>query len=321
MLDGIYQRDSLIVDNSVTIQNAEAARPIITGSDGYPPAVSLSEKSTIRGIWLGGTRETAPGRVVQVGGNTNILNCTFFGYYGVVAEGPYADNLYQFNRFVNCGGGGLYHDVYISGDTRARIFDNIFVGGEGYKVHNWHGAANSNTKRNFMAESFYEYVSNDVTQNCEDNVFWNHTPPVQSWLTVNLSKGTFIHNLFGNRTFGTGKWTNQMNGGVSDEGLTVDRLGLVGDRYLDVTSWEGFGIWVGPFNGDGAVLPAPGTNYTHYAVEDVTALLGYSEEQIDGATSALIAKFQQTTQQIHDDTTIEADFAVLSAVLAAWAAA
>lgn len=319
MLDGVYTKDIIDIPDYSKLRADVGARPIIMRSDGYPPAVNVGASCVVGGVWFGGMRYTSEGTpVIQVQHDATIQNCTFFGYYQGISEGAGYNNTYQYNRFVSCGGGGLYHDIYISSDSHANILDNIFLGGEGYKIHLWHAAANATVTGNFCAECYYELVTQHQTNVVQDNVFWNHTAPTQAWLTVNLSAGLFTHNLFGRRTFGTGKWDTQMNGGADDLGLTVDRCGLIGDRYQDTTTWPGYTVNVGPYNGEGHVLPAPGTNYTHYAVTDLPALLGYSEAEIDTAVSNLITKFGQTTQQIHDDAEIETYFATLKAVIDAW---
>jgi hypothetical protein len=324
--DGIYRVSGTLNlgKDGASIQTiyraAEGTRPVITSTDDTPPALNIYGKSKVSGLWIGGTRDTSSQTTIMVGDNVEIVNNTFFGYYGGIAEGGHTGNLYQSNRFVKCGGGGLYHDIYISNaNSQARIYDNTHIGGEGYKIHLWHEADNVDVQRNFCAEGYYQFVMQKLDQSAIDNVFWNHTPPAGSWFTVNIGVGTFTHNLFGHRTFGTSKWDHQMNGGENDAGLTVDGLGLIGDRYTDTTTWEGQSVGVGPYNGPGPnVLPAPGTNYTHYAIEDLPALLGYSEAQIDAAVAALIASFSADLATIRADATIEGNFAVLRAVVDAW---
>lgn len=317
MQDGVYTRDTVTVLASVTLQAAEGARPVIVHSDGRPPAVSLWAGCTVSGIWFGGAKQAAD-RPFQMADNCTVTGNTFFGYYGGIVEGGHVNNLYQNNRFVNCGTGGLFHDIYISGDSSSRIYDNIHIGGQGYKIHLWHSAAHADVQGNFCADGYYEMVLQSTTSQAIDNIFWNHTPPASSWLTVFLQKGTFTHNLFGHETFGTGKWDTQMNGGDDDLGLTVDSLGLIGDAYEDTTTWPGNTVTVGPFVGEGHVLPAPGTNYTHYALTDLPTLLGYSEAQIDAAIAALEESFAASVATIQADATIEGNFAILRACVDAW---
>jgi hypothetical protein len=319
MMDGIYQQDTVAIQPGLFLKAVDGARPVVTQADNTPPTVDIGAGARVEGVWFGGTKDTSPQTTIYAKNDAQIVGNTFFGYFGGVSEGTHYNNLYQSNRFVNGGGGGYYHDIYISAEhSNAKIYDNLFVGGEGYKMHLWHYATGVDMRRNFLAEYYYGTVLQHVSDSAVDNVFWNHkpTPGAGQLLTVNIGAGTFVHNLFGNRTNGTGKWDQDLNNGI----LTADRLGLIGDRHTDTTTWPGETVAVGPYNGDGHVLPAPGTNYTHYAVTDLPALLGYSEAQIDAACAALIAAFGQTIQQIHDDATIEGQFAILRAVVDAWKA-
>jgi hypothetical protein len=316
MLDGVHQIDVEVnVPANVVLKAVSGARPIITRSDNKPPRVHLNAGTMVNGIWFGGSKETVVERPITLNNDATIQDCTFFGYYGGIAEGGNSNHLFEGNRFINCGTAGHYHDLYISGDTHAKIYDNIFIGGEGYKIHLWHEAANADIQGNFVAECLLGLVLQHSTNQAINNIFWNDTVRPMS---THLIAGMFLHNLFGHRTDGTGKWDHQMNGGEGDLGLTVDRCGYIGDRYLDTTTWPGSEVYVGPYNGDGHVLPAAGTNYIRYAVEDLPALLGYSEAQIDAAVEALEQAFAQTVQQIHDDSTIETHFATLKAVVDAW---
>jgi hypothetical protein len=315
MMDGIYTQDIVILRPGLTMQPVNGARPIVKKASGYPPSVQVLAGSTCTGIWFGGTRESAPNTAVQVGDGATISGCTFFGYYQCISEGGHVNCLYRNNRFVNCGGDGLWHSIYISGDSHARIYDNLFVGGQGYNIHLWHFEDHIDVQGNFCGGGFFEFVMQKIADQAIDNVFWNHVSADASPLTVNIGAGTFTHNLFGHKTMGTGKWDQDMNGNT---GLTVDRLGLIGDAYVDTTTWPGHTYTIGPFVGDGHVLPAPGTNYTHYAVTDLPALLGYSEAEIDAAVAVLISTFGQTVQQIHDDQSIESNFAILRNVVDAW---
>lgn len=326
--DGIYRvvGDSLNLgtpnSSDVTTFIADTgAKPLITSSDDTPCSIHVHTNSIVDGLWFGGTRDTSVQVAVTHGDNVKFLRCTFFGYYGGIAEGGSVNNLYQYNRFVNCGGDGLSHDIYISGNSYSSILDNIFVAGEGYKIHPWHSAANLTAKRNFTATGYHHVVLQNTTDIFEDNVLWSFLPPLYPYGlgTVNIGAGQFIHNLFGNKTSGTGKWDHQMNGGENDQGLTVDRCGYIGDRYLDTTTWPGYSVWVGPYNGPGPnVLPAPGTNYVHYDLEDLPGLIGYSETAVDNAVAALQTSFNQSLQTILNDSTIEGNFTILRNVVVAW---
>lgn len=338
MLDGTYQVDDTynfvlgrVGSPLMTIQAANGMKPLITSLTNTPP--KLDCKCNINGLWMGGTRETEVRGVIFVADNITFSNNTIFGYWDCVNEGSHTGITYQGNRFINCGGDGLWHSLYISGaGSNAKVYDNIFLGGQGYHLHCWHDASNVDIQRNFfgggntshgltpdsdVVYDAWQMVIQDITHIAQDNVHWNHVPWHGARLTINFSAGSILHSLFAHHTFGSGKWNHDTN----DATHTFDRNGLVGDVFIDSACYPSTPENIGPYNGAGDVLPGAGTNYTHYALTDLPALLGYSEAQIDAAVAALVPAFGQDLQTIHDDVTIENNFATLKAVVDAWKAA
>ena len=259
-------------------------RAIITGSDGYPPQINLNEKSVLSGIWFGGTKYPS-----EVGNFLNILDlnatiteCTFWGYSDCIAGNVGKNSVISKNRFVNCGYGGLYHDIYCSGGTAGTISEGIHVGGSGYKIQLFHSPVGITIHANFMAGSLngdmaiqegYDVITN--------NILWG--PSVQYW---NAGNCQFDKNIFG-----------------------VDR-----QAFYDVTLEGNIADGNVFCNGQTTF----GTNPQTWNTAAITANLGHTKAEIDTAISNLISKFGQTTQQIHDDATIETDFTVLRDVINAW---
>lgn len=289
--DGVYTLDSFTVGQSGTLRGctiapAPGARPVIVGSDGYPPAVDAKSGVKVKDLWfLGAKYQNAGARVVNIGNGSTFEGCTFSGYGQCIAEGSGYNNLYLRNRFVNCGYGTLYHDIYISNASApvgSTVQENIHVGGQAYKIHLYHDPVDVKIIANFMAGSSHsdlavQYGSHLV----KNNILWG-VCAVSYW---NAQSCIFNKNIMG---------PDRIAFSDPTQGNTVD-----GNVYC---------------NGQTAY----GTNPQTWNTAAIQTNLGYTKAQIDTAVSNLITKFQQTPQQIHDDLTIESDFAVLRGVIDAW---
>lgn len=291
LLDGIY---TLAESPTVTFLGKEgqtlqttvkaqtSARPILTTASGTPPNLRLQPRTTFDGVWCGGGR-TATETVITHGNDCIVQNCTFFNYYSAIAEGSATRDQYLSNRFVNCGTGSLYHDIYISNMNAAVgegavIRGNIHVGGEGYKIHLWHEPKYTTVQRNFCHTGVYGMVIDGDGHTVDHNIIWRH------WLWGEESSNTaFSKNIVGPLAeYGTQS--------VLGPGTTRD--------------------------GNISVAPAAlwGTNPVQWTQADWQANTGYSVAQVDDTVSNLISAFSESTGTIQADNSIEPLFAILAAV-------
>jgi hypothetical protein len=285
MMDGVYTLDTMTVKSGVTVRPIAGARPVVVHSDGSPPAVEFGAGCSVTGIWFGGTKfPDESGRIISflTGGNATIQDCTFWGYSQGMGGFVGSSNLITRDRFVNCGYGGLYHDIYCSNSGDTEISEGIHIGGAGYKIHLFHDPEGLTIRANLMADSSGSDMAiqqgNDIIAN---NILWGPVS-VSYW---NAGGCTFSKNIFGpdRADFTDVSVTNTADGNVFCNGQT-------------------------PF----------GTNPQTWDDAAITTNLGKSAAQIDAAISALETAFGGTVQQIHDNATIEAHFATLKSVIDTW---
>lgn len=286
--DGIYAMDSLTLahpEKEFTIQADTGARPVITGTDGYPPSLSVGINHKIKNIWLGGNKfPDENSRVCQIGNGSTVEGCTFWGYSNGFIEGGTAHhNLYYKNRFVNCGFGTLYHDIYIATGTACfdQVIENIHIGGEGYKIHLYHELTNVTVHANFMSNSTCSDLAvqqgDDIISN---NILWGNV----AYSYWNASNCLVNKNIIG---------ADRIPFSISAENNTNGNVFCNGQDTF-------------------------GANPAVWDSSAIAANLGYTKAQIDTAISNLITKFAQTTAQVYVDATVEADFAVLRGVINNW---
>lgn len=286
MKDGIYTQDSVTIPAGATIQPDTGARPVVVHSDGSPPGVQFGAGCSVSGIWFGGTKfADENGRIISFleGGGANVQGNTFWGYSQGMGGNVGSGNTIKQNRFVNCGFGGLYHDIYCSNSGNTEISEGIHVGGAGYKIHLYHNPEGLTIRSNFMANSSNSDMAiQQGNDTIDHNILWG-TVAVTYW---NAGGCTFDKNIFG-----------------------PDRI-----AFADVTQSEN--------TADGNVFcngqTTFGTNPQTWDTAAIATNLGKTKAQMDTAKSNLVSKFQQTTAQIYADATIEADFAVLKAVIDTW---
>lgn len=297
LMDGIYSQDTVTLRSGVTMLPATGARPVIVHSDGEAPAVILGNGCTLSGIWFGGVNGSTD-RAFQLGDNCRVISNTFFNWYEVVAEGGHTRNIYQNNRFVNCGTGSLYHDMYISEGhavDACLIQGNIHIGGQGYKSHLFNsvnGAYPSNVKllNNFYGDVQWGQAIYGTGHSVTKNIIWSVTGIIA---TLAGSDFTWSQNVIGLDTT-TRLFMHPENNQTEDGNCFVS--GSVALSYPDYR----------------------GTNPVVWQESDVVANLGNSSTNIDAAIAALESAFTQTVQQIHDDSTIETHFATIKAVIDTW---
>lgn len=297
MLDGVYRADDLDLKSGITLLSESGTRPIITRTDDHPVSINIRENVTVDGVWFGGIKETVTERDIFPYDGATIKNCTFFGYYGGLAEGGHTNHLILNNRFVNCGTADHYHDMYISTNhapSGCIVQGNIHISGEGYKVHCYNGVSGTFPQNVTILDNFYgdvkwNHAIYGLGHTILNNVYWS------SQGGVNLNEvATFVwnHNVLGKdnaRTFYH-----------ASAGQSADRNAIV-------------------FGNPSQSLNDPlGTNLSVWQESDIQTNLGKSTADINSAISSLEASFSGTVQQIHDDTTIENNFATLKNVIDSW---
>lgn len=275
--------------SGATIQAAAGARPIITNNDGAPPAVNVQSGTTLRGLWFGGTKDVDDKPVV-VASDCVLDGCTFFGYYEALVEGAGTRNHYTANRFVNCGTGNLNHSLYISNFNAlpgegARVSDCIFIGGEGYGLHLFHGPTNCDIRRNFFGDCKFCLVLDGSGHVAQDNVIWSSHGGLSVFLTA-TAVYEYRHNI-------KGPGANDIHNESSDQ--VIDN-----NAFVD--------------------CPTLGTNPQTWAATNNAAHVGQSQAAIDAAVVAIEASFAASAATIRADSTIESNFALLAGVVTTWAA-
>lgn len=184
------------------IRAAAGERPIITEQNGYPPYVVVRNQTRVEGIWFGGTVDTA-NTPFNMSNDDEIVGCVFWGYYGCIGDAS-KHNLYENNLFVNCGREPYNHAMYISGlsvswDSCTTVRRNIFIGGEGYAIHLWHGPTYIKVEHNFVAHVNHCIASDGTEVIARDNIFWSNT--LQPMMLLR-GKAELTHNLIGkNHTY------------------------------------------------------------------------------------------------------------------------
>lgn len=302
LMDGLYTMDAMTIPAGVTMRPATGARPIISHTDGKPPTVHLNAGATLDGIWIGGAK-AATERAITLNNGATVQNCTLFGYYGGIAEGGNTNHQFINNRFVECGTGEFYHDMYISEGHAANactIQGNIFIGGEGYKVHLFNGVNNaypSNVKvlNNFFGDVQWGVAVYGQGHTLQDNVLWSCIGIENALVTVNLD-GTFD---FDHNVIGLATTRIQYSGSA---GQSADSNAIVDGAPAETAN------------------DPLGTNLVVWQEADIVSNLGNSSANIQAAVDALEAAFAQTVQQVHDDATIEGHFTTLRNALNMWAA-
>jgi len=289
-MDGIYEVSGEFSDLEVsgTFLAHTGSRPIVTRSDGSPPSISIQSGAVVRGMWFGGIRpESDDGaRTITVGSGCTVEDCTLFGYINGIQNGADAHgNVYSRNRFVNCGYQLHWHPIYIANLNSAGpedgclVEESICVGCEGYSVHFYHEPSYGLAQYNFIGRALYGLALQGDQQG-----------PVSG--NYNIIWGVTNAPLYNSTTLGT----------------------------CDHNVWQGCGQPNTPDDQNYFVSPVPtsGTNPVVWQEADIVSNLGTSSAAIDVAIGALVTKFGQTTQQIHDDTTIEAEFTTLKSVIDTW---
>ncbi|MCC6443478.1 MAG: right-handed parallel beta-helix repeat-containing protein [Armatimonadetes bacterium] len=171
-----------------TVFRAERGeRVLLTGPDGTPAQFGFQDYMRIEGLWIGGQRvkkDKPP--IFGVGGSPigrgrEVIGCTIFGYIGGILVGSSERLLIQDCRIVRCGEGQFSHGCYLSGSpysgtrTQHVILDhNIFISGEGYAIHGWHGPRSCIITRNFTAGFFWDVAMDGRDHLIAHNTFWRN---------------------------------------------------------------------------------------------------------------------------------------------------
>jgi hypothetical protein len=290
LLAGVYTYDAINFDipGTCTVTGPSSGKAIITASDGYPPSINIGSGVIVNNIWFGGTKFADSGsRFVSLYDYASMTNCTLWGYGQCTGGGGTKYRTYSKNRFVNCGYGTLYHDIYISAanvNTHDNISEGIHVGGAGYKIQCYHSPYGVTVHANFMGGSTHDLaIQGSGGDTITNNILWESTSTY--W---NASNCTFNKNIMGLNRFA-----------FSD--VTTAGIGNTATGNVFCNGQTTFGSSPQVWNG-AAVL----------------ANLGESQASVDTAVSNLETKFANNAATVYADATIETDFAVLRTVVDSW---
>jgi hypothetical protein len=179
-------------DRVTTYKCEEGARAIFSTTDDRPPGVWLMDYVRVEGLWFGGKcnpSESCDGYIGLGGGGNPIgrgkqlVNCTIFGYNGGILLGQSEDLLIYGSRFVHTGSGWYGHAIYLSGgyppnrcSNHAIVDNNIFIHGEGYAIHGWHGPKSMIITRNFISRHWGGIVMDGSDHLIANNLVWRCGP-------------------------------------------------------------------------------------------------------------------------------------------------
>lgn len=291
--DGVYEIDSLVIAPSgtrkgLTICAEDGARPIIVGTDGYPPSVSVGSNVTIRGVWFGGNRpaDNTGSRTIVIGSGSTMEDCVLFNYINGIQNGSDAHgNTYRRIKFVNCGYEFYHHPIYVANfnsslpEHGVLTEDCIVVGGEGFGVHYYHQPSYGVAQYNFIggtqnALALQGDGQGPVSGNY--NIIWGVSG-------VPLYRSTALGSCDGNVWYSCGK---------------PDTPGS-GNYFI-------------------APVETSGTDPVVWQVGDVLTNLGHSVDDINTAVTSTLAAFSgKTAAQVHAS---EISFALFESVILNWKA-
>jgi hypothetical protein len=263
LAQGIYTLNAALGDFSppanTTITAAAGARVVITDSEGGPPNLALNEGVTLRGLWMGGTKD-ANEYAIEMGSDCVIDQCVLFNYRQGIGEGAGLRNTYTDNAFIDCGVAPLSHAVYISGDDTpeglrkdALLTGNLFVSCPSYSVHLFHRPTHCTVERNLFARSTWAMVDEGSGHVIRDNVFWSST--------------SILLNAIGDDTVFEGNVIGVVNGSIGTPAT------MTGNKYIQRNAHAA----------DTAPVPL--------SFEAAAALLGYPNGHIEDALDAVDERF------------------------------
>lgn len=302
LADGIYPITAQILEVYCSLVADVGARPVLVRANGYTPSMTCHDDVLVEGLWFGGARdETTERGWIHFNKRATFRNNVLWNYYGGIGEGGGTENTYRRNVFVNCGTGSLYHSIYINNSDplhTAFVRENIFIGGQAYHIHLWHGPTNTLVNGNFSADADACFVLQGTNNTVSNNIWWKPSAPARA---ANMFGGT--NNLYRRNFHGpleqTGQWLN------------------------------GHPDWFGEWNFDGRGITTNGNHYypqtqeadqfpVYIAPGSELSYLGKAAAQIDGAVSALKTAFSGTVQGIHDNLTINGHISTLQSVINKW---
>lgn len=301
---GINYIDSLYT-GSLEYKGNSTVRALITHANGGAPAIIIPDNGRLANVVIGGQRG-APTEI-QPSSNTIIEDCILFGYTEGIniaggADGMGAMNVtIRNNVFVNCGDGHYSHPIYQNNSLAkigqgAQIYNNIFVGCQGYSIHCWHDPTYNNIFRNFVARSYSGIAQNGNCNVFRDNIIWSNylpNPPIPGFScpSIYLDRGSnlkFNWNLFGLDTR-PALLNHSSDAQIRNNGFVVGGIAVFG------------------------------TSPQQYSVDYLKELLGYRKIRIDNFVNKLIAAFEKPNESIIVDPSIGFAIARLRSVIDAWA--
>lgn len=304
LADGVYPITAQILEVYCNLAADVGARPVLVRTDGYTPSMTCHDDVLVEGLWFGGARDEVIERGwIHFDKRVKFRNNVLWNYFGGIGEGGGSANAYRRNTFVNCGTGFLYHPIYINNSDplhTAFVLENIFIGGQAWQIHLWHGPTNTLIDGNFSADADYCLSLQGTNITASNNVWWKPTSP--GFPVGIANSGATANNIY-RRNFH----------GPILEGSTLG-------EYLD---------WFGSndFDGRGVTLS---NNYYYPNMQRAdkapvlmtlgseATYLGKTAAQIDGAVSALKTAFSGTVQEVHDNTTINGHISTLRSVINKW---
>ena len=184
----------------------------------------MSDYIRLERLWIGGKWDNA---AIQAGGwfhtggspisrGVQVVDCTLFGFREGIQIGSSEYQLIQGNRLLHNGYGELMHGIYLSGGSSPSVSNyiivdhNLFVRGQGWGIHGWHGIHSVIVTRNLVAQFNYGLVLDGSDHLVANNLFWKQHGGDYSakgtWLAGTQTQ--FLNNVLGPNSPLEGDTTN-----------------------------------------------------------------------------------------------------------------
>lgn len=301
LASGIYPIVANVLEVRCNVMADSGARPVLVRANGYTPSLVCWDDVLVDGLWLGGVRDDTTERgYVQFRKRAIFRNNVLWNYYGGIGEGAGTGNIYRRNVFVNCGTGQNFHSIYINNSAALHtsyVLENVFIGGQSYHIHLWHGPTNTLIDGNFSADADYCLVLQGANNTASNNVFWKPSSP---GYPMNISTGSGR------------KYTRNYHGPIASGSTRGGLLSWFGGPFPADIVPSGDFIHAGLYMGydPAATVVQPGGEVTH---------LGKTAAQIDGAVAALKTAFAGTVQDVQANASIPGYIGTLQSVINKWA--
>lgn len=190
IMGGVYQVTGLYFgpagssfDQMTTYKSAPGERVIFCSADGSVPFASMADFVRVEGMWFDHCL-VAPGNGPDsIGHGKEIVNCTIFRNDDGILIGSQEYLLVYGNRLIHTGLGFYMHGIYLSGggpigsrSNHVIVDNNIFIHGEGYAIHGWHGPRSMIVTRNFISRHNNGIVMDGNDHLIANNLVWECGP-------------------------------------------------------------------------------------------------------------------------------------------------